>query len=135
MSYRLSDAGSPILVVAFHGNLVAANPRTGARIWQLSLGDTQNVVRIAIAEDHIFALAHQKLCCIEYLTGSIRWAVEVYGDTLLVEGNMAFVGGLGTVDCYSTVDGSPLWKDEYKGLGATSVALGVPGNVVQADRG
>jgi outer membrane protein assembly factor BamB len=93
-----------------------------------------HVVRIALADDHVFALTRTTLTCVEYLTGTVRWKVEADGDTLLVDDGMAFVGSSGTVACYSTVDGSRLWKDEYEGLGMSAVALGVPGNVLQAER-
>jgi outer membrane protein assembly factor BamB len=122
---------------------------TGRRVWEVQVVENAHPIAaqihqgiaLAIAEPQglVFASAYgdRLLFCIEYATGTVRWYADlerVGRKTLLVDGDQLFVGLIRTVRCYG-LRGALQWEDAAEGGGAGVVALGVPGNVQQADQG
>lgn len=51
---------------------------------------------------------------------------------MLVDGGHVYVARGGEVTCFTT-QGQVVWFNPFKGKGTGSIALGLPGNVRQAD--
>ena len=71
--------------------------------------------------------------CFDAMTGRRIWRRPATGSTLLVDGDVCFVGGEGAVTCVAAHDGRQLWTDGFKGYGIGWVAIAVPGHAAQAD--
>ncbi len=132
MTYRAS-AASEIVVVAFNGHVFGMKPETGHRIWSYDLPG--NEVRLAFDEGMVFVATVMSVACLDGVTGVERWkhASASANPTLLVEAGRVFLGDGGKVTCLSALDGRVLWTDAFKGKGSSGVAIGVPGNIAQAD--
>jgi len=131
MSYRKSVRQ---VVVAFNGKVLAMDLVTGERVWSYDLGGSATV-RLAIDDGKVYCCAYSGLACLDYDSGRELWRTAEEGnETLLVVGDRVLTGCNGELRCYSAADGRRLWEDKFKGMGLGCVALGVPGNIVQADR-
>jgi len=132
MPYRSGDAALPV-IAAFNGKLFAFEPATGRHRWVYDF-QRAAIVRMALDEDRVYALVRDELACLDVYSGGVIWRVRsITGDTLLVAGGLAFVGGAGEIACFSR-DGNRVWNDELKGHGIGDVTLGYKGVVASADR-
>ncbi len=135
--YRSSRALPPVLVVAFNTHVIGMDPVSGRRLWYWTPLPAVAVGtwRIAIAETRVLVCGGSLVACLAYDTGKELWRREspVFAATLLVEGDRFFVAGSGTLAAFDIETGKLLWHEPFKGHGHGPVALGVPGNVVQAD--
>lgn len=138
MSYRESyEENRSVLVLAISGHVVGIDTTTGQERWRNDLkGGGYGVVELEIRAGLVFAtaqLAH--VYCLDYLTGETRWVADASRQgrgTMLVDGERVIVAKGGVVDCF-TLGGQRLWTQELRGLGTGAVAMGLPGNVRQAD--
>lgn len=124
-----------LLISAFSGQVFALDRATGAIRWEANLGD-YSAVEIFLAEGVVVVATLKHLAFFDYLTGSLHRTVELPShagrSTMLVDGEHIYVGGSGAVACY-TLRGDHVWSQPFKGKGHGDVALGLPGNVRQAD--
>lgn len=132
--YRHLDPLAPLLVVAFGGNVIAVERRTGKLVWQQK--HEAYAVRLLFPPGRVLLGYHKELACLVYTTGQVLWrtAVPVATDTIVVDGDEIFFGAVGEACCVDVNTGALLWHHPFKGMGATAVALGVPGNVAQIDQ-
>ena len=137
-SYREQDAPAPaVLVVGIHGNLVGIDRATGAILWKNGLEEGgYGTVYIALSQGRVFASAGGKrVFAVDMRTGATLWSAETSGygrATMLVELDEIYVAKSGYLDCFDRY-GNRRWTQKLEGLGTGPVALGVPGNVAQAD--
>lgn len=134
--YREVGEASPILVSAFNGRVFGLDPRSGAIVWSV-LVENGMTVEIVIVQGTVIAATMHRLAFIEYLSGRALGVVPLGAGyparpTMVVEGNRIFIGGSGEVSCYAAT-GQLLWSQKFPQQGIGAVALGVPGNVRQAD--
>jgi outer membrane protein assembly factor BamB len=133
-TYRAAGA-APVLVVAFAGRIFGQDPPTGRVLWEREIDAAARPITLILTPDTVFAATFQNLVCLRYPTGEIVWTArtKVVGRaTVILEGDHVFVGKGGEIECFS-LGGQSLWHEKFKGKGAGEVALGVPGNVAQAD--
>ena len=133
----LDQAGTePILVMTIGGTILGIDPRTGDVSWAHELSAVQAPTALVVTATRIFACNPPRLVCLEYPTGAKRWSASVARGscpTILLVGELLYVSSaLGHLECF-TVEGQPLWHTPLKGRGTGGVALGMPGNVMQAD--
>jgi outer membrane protein assembly factor BamB len=126
-----------ILIVAVGGSVNGLDPKTGAWLWKNSLpGGGFGEVAISVHDDFLIASAAGPLVyCLDRQTGNEVWraATEKSGRaTILVQDWRIFVAKSGAVDCF-TMDGHLIWSQPLPVMGSGRLALGFPGNVVQAD--
>ncbi len=128
-----------ILVAALDGIVVGVDRDSGAIVWRNDLrGAGYAEVALAIRSGRVFLSAGgSTLYCLDYAGGEMLWTAETSGSgraTILVDPPHVIVGKGGRLDCFDD-DGNQLWSQALEGLGQGRVALGFPGNVVQADGG
>jgi outer membrane protein assembly factor BamB len=134
--YRSDASPDRTLLVAAFGCLVFGLERSsGAVRWEVKLEGAE--VEIAIADGVVIAATQTHLAFIDYATGALHKSVGLQGGwvgrpTMLVDAGHIYVGRNGEVSCY-TLRGENIWLEPFKGKGAAAVALGLPGNVRQAD--
>lgn len=137
MAYRAPASSPSIMVVAFNTHIIGVDPASGRRVWYwtplpaIAVGTW----RIAIVDGSVLAASGTLVSCLAYETGRERWRTEspVAASTLLVDGDRFFLAGSGTLAAFARETGKLLWHEPFRGHGHGPVALGVPGNVVQAD--
>lgn len=127
----------PVLVVALGGSVCGVDAKTGAWLWKNAMpGGGFGEVAIAVSDEVVFASAHGPLVyCLDLRNGNELWKAQTQKSgraTILLQGERIFVAKHGVVDCFSW-QGHLLWSQELPGLGSGRLALGFPGNVVQAD--
>ena len=137
-AYRTGSTLPPVLVVAFNTHVVGVEPQTGVRLWSWSPMPAGAAAgwRIAFAPGgRVLACGGTLVVCLAYETGKELWRRDspVSAGTLLVEGDRFFLAGSGTLAAFDLDSGKLLWHEPFKGHGHGAVALGFPGNVVQAD--
>jgi len=139
--YRESDAHPSVAVVAFGGHIRGIDPATGKDSWKIELWESARTVRLDVRDDLLYALAGTELFCIHVETGETRWrhAIEgfsgsIHNSSLLVVGSSVIVAGAGEARGFSAADGTPRWRNRYRGEGVGAVALAGDGRVAQADR-
>jgi outer membrane protein assembly factor BamB len=125
------------LIVALGGSVCGLDPKTGAWLWKNALpGGGFGEVAISVHEGFVIASASGPVVyCLDSSTGAELWraATEKTGRaTILVEDGRVYVAKTGVVDCYD-INGTRLWSQTLPGMGSGRLALGFPGNVVQAD--
>jgi outer membrane protein assembly factor BamB len=133
-AYRESGPVS-ILVAAFNGRLFGVEPSTGRLLWEHGLDGAVIATSLVVTHNAIYAATGTKLSCVRYPAGDLAWSVRTHAQgrgTLLLDGERLFLAKAGEIECFS-LTGVSLWHNEFKGKGASDVALGVPGNVAQAD--
>ncbi len=126
-----------LLIVGLKGKLYALDRTSGAMRWQDDLaGGGSGEVAIAVDHGIVVASAFGKaIFCLDYATGEVRWQAPTQAGgraTIVIEPDHIVCAKGGYVDCYA-LDGRRLWAQPLHGAGVGRVALGYPGNVVQAD--
>jgi len=132
--YRHLDPHAPLLVSAFNGYVVAIERRTGKLVWQQQHHEPYTA-RLLFPPGRVLLGYHKELVCLAYMTGQVLWRTDVPTSTnsIVVDGDEIFFGAAGEVGCVDVNTGALLWHHPFPGMGATAVALGVPGNVAQID--
>jgi outer membrane protein assembly factor BamB len=126
--------------VAFGAHIRGIDPATGKESWKIDLFEFTRTVRLDVQGELLYALAGTELFCIAVDTGEIRWRHAIDGigsvnnSSLLVVGPCVIVAGAGEARGFSAVDGTPQWRNRYRGEGTGAVALAGDGRVAQADR-
>lgn len=111
---------------------------TGAVRWELGDDVVPSVVlEIAIEGNVVIVASHARLAFLDYATGRIHAVVEIGGDyprrpTMLVDQGQVIIARDGEVTCFTT-RGERLWCQPFKGKGLGATAIGLPGNIRQAD--
>lgn len=130
---------SSLLVIAFANHVYALDRASGQVRWQVPFGEVaaHREVELAIVDGLVIAANPFHLMFVEYASGELRAKVELPHDrkgrpTMLVDGGHVYVCGEGSVSCFD-MSGKHLWTNPFKDRGRGSVALGVPGNIRQAD--
>jgi outer membrane protein assembly factor BamB len=136
MDYRNTPAANGPLVVAFNGRVFGVERDTGEIRWEHALAKRLGQPnRIAITHDRVYAASTNEVCCLDYQTGEEHWRVERLRKgihALVVHGDRIFIASTGEVECLSLA-GDYLWANDFKGKGYGPLAMGVPGDVMQAD--
>ncbi len=129
------------LIVGLQGRVVALDIHTGDVLWHNELpGSGSSSVALAVTEEWVFASASAaRVFCLNRQTGTVVWSAKTTGlgrATLLIdlEEEKVFVAKSGRVDCFSMAYGESEWTKNLSKLGKKSAALGLSGNVVQADQ-
>jgi hypothetical protein len=125
-----------LLVTAFGGRVFGLERGNGQIRWETKV-DASSAVEIFLGDGIVIAASLSLLAFIDYATGAIRTSVPLAGSqtgrpTMLVDGEHVYVGSGGEVSCY-TLHGNKVWWQPFTGKGIWDVALGLPGNVRQAD--
>ena len=124
-----------IVVATVSGKLVGLDARTGAIAWEHAIDN--GTPQLVIAQDLVLAAVGQSLYCCDYRTGRPMWraALSAYSPrvTMVIEGDAIYAFGAGVVDAFDRI-GRRLWTRTIAQGSAASGAIGVPGNVSQADR-
>jgi len=128
------EGEAQVLVVALGGTLLGQDPLTGKILWKRDVHRFGNPLALVVTPTAIYAAGLDQLVRLDYPSGELRWAARVPRgrNMLLLQGQRLYVGGAGEVACF-TLDGKLVWHEPFKGQGRPAVALGFPGNVVQAD--
>ncbi len=126
-----------ILILGISGKLVGIDSSTGQVRWENGMkGGGYGEVGIAATTEYVFASAQSaKLFCLRYGSGEELWVVDTSSmgrATIVVEDDRVYVAKSGVVDCF-TFDGSCVWTQRLEGKGFGRIAMGFPGNIVQAD--
>jgi outer membrane protein assembly factor BamB len=125
-----------VLVVAFGGRVFGMDPASGAHIWrhEMDLVGQNNVVRLGVDGDRVYAMIYDQLECLDQTTGARIWRADVGTacETLLVAGDLIYAAGAGTLRAFR-LDGTPAWSDDFRGQGQGAPALALAGRVIQAD--
>ncbi len=125
-----------VLVASFSGRVFGVEPASGQVSWEHDVDRTANAASIVVTEDRVYVGSFSALTCLRYPTGEPLWSVEPRvtsrRTTLLLAGDRLFLASSGEIECF-TLDGRSLWHQGFRGKGQGDVALGFPGNVVQAD--
>jgi outer membrane protein assembly factor BamB len=136
MTMYREGAPTPVVVLAISDRILGIDPSTGDVRWDYQIqGAGAHPLSLLITPNRIYAACAPALACLEYPTGEPLWTANVPlgRAVLLLEGGRLYVAtGAGKLDCF-TLDGQHLWQNSLKGKGTGPVALGVPGNVMQAD--
>ncbi|WP_437603167.1 PQQ-binding-like beta-propeller repeat protein [Sorangium sp. So ce590] len=136
MSEYRTIAAAPVLVAAFLDQIFGVDPVTGRVLWEHKQGGAgYSSTALLITPAAIYAATFSSIACLRYPTGELLWQAETATQgraTLLLEGDRLFVAKQGEIECFS-LTGQSLWHNRFKGKGMAAVALGVPGNVAQAD--
>jgi len=136
--YRQSSAEDrSILVTAFSGKIFGLDRSSGRIVWSAELESYGGEVEIVIDSGVIIACTRQRLALFEYPSGRAIAYVALAGEyagrpTMVVDQGQIFVARNGEIACY-TMHGQALWLQPFEGMGFGSIALGLPGNVRQAD--
>lgn len=124
-----------ILVAAVSGKLVGLDVQTGAVVWEHAIDN--GTPQLLIGQGLVLAAVGQSLYCCEYRTGRPMWraALSAYAPriTMILEGDQIYAFGAGVVDAFDRI-GRRLWTRPILPGAPASGAIGVPGNVSQADR-
>lgn len=126
-----------ILVTAFNSQLFGIDRATGQVRWTVSEILGYGLFEIAIEHDVVIVASPVNLGFVEYLTGKILAVVPIGGEypgrpTMLVDNGFVYIGRQGELTCFTT-RGQKVWQEPFKGKGMSTMALGLPGNVRQAD--
>ncbi|MCK6550509.1 PQQ-like beta-propeller repeat protein [Myxococcota bacterium] len=123
------------LVAAWSGRVFGVDRATGEVLWEHELDTAGNATALIVTDTHVFAATFRELAALRYPTGELLWTISTTAigrATLLLDGDHLFVAKSGELECVSTA-GRWLWHERFAGKGAGYAALGVPGNVAQAD--
>lgn len=139
--FRTAAAQDPteLLILAGSGNVLALDPRTGELRWQHDLRERLGYgpIDLALTDTRVVVAAQSaNVLCFEYASGKLLWEARssrMQGrTTLLLQGPLTFLTRESTVDCFNAA-GQRVWTRVVTAAGA--MAMGFPGNVVQADTG
>jgi outer membrane protein assembly factor BamB len=126
-----------ILILGIGGQVVGIDALTGNIRWQDSMtGGGYGEVALAANDEYAFASAQSaKLFCYRISTGELLWTATTSASgraTIVVEGRLVFVAKGGEVNAFDFA-GERQWEQALKGKGLGRIAMGFPGNLVQAD--
>ena len=137
--YRDSeDLDRPLLIIALLDQVIALDRRSGEARWQHKLAQFGSAVEIQIVGGRVFAVtSNGHLYGFDYLDGSRLFSVKLSGSylgrpTMLVDADHLYIAKGGEIVCLD-FEGKELWFNGLPGKGVGPVALGLPGNVRQAD--
>lgn len=142
--YRESAAEDrSILVTAFKGRVFGLDRTTGQLRWEVSLvvqaggWMVEDETEIWITGGVVIAASTSRLAFIAYADGRVLASKEIPGSypsrpTMLVDGQHIYIGRGGELSCFTT-RGDLVWFQPFQGKGLGSLAIGLPGNVRQAD--
>lgn len=130
-----SGEDKSIVVAAVSGKLVGLDAQSGVVAWEHAIDN--GTPQLLIGQGLVLAAVGQSLYCCDYRTGRPMWraALSAYAAriTMILEGEHIYAFGAGVVDAFDRI-GRRLWtRTILPGAGASG-AIGVPGNVSQADR-
>jgi outer membrane protein assembly factor BamB len=124
-----------IVVTAVSGKLVGLDARSGSVVWEHAIDN--GTPMLLIGQGLVLAAVGQSLYCCDYKTGRPMWraALSAYAAriTMIFEGEHVYAFGAGVVDAFDRV-GRRVWTRPILPGANASGAIGVPGNVSQADR-
>lgn len=124
-----------IVVATVSGKLTGLDVHTGAVVWEHAIDN--GTPQLLIGQGLVLAAVGQSLYCCDYKTGRPMWraALSAYSPriTMILEGDHVYAFGAGVVDAFDRI-GRRLWTHTILAGAAASGAIGVPGNVSQADR-
>lgn len=126
-----------VLVTAFSNQIYGLDPASGQILWAFQPPNGYGEVEIAIEEGVVIAANSAVVAFLDYQTGQPLAVVPIPGEysrrpTMIVQGGYVYVGRNGEVSCLTT-RGHAVWAQPFTGKGMGSVALGLPGNIRQAD--
>lgn len=126
-----------ILIVGINGRVIGIDTASGQPRWEDGLkGGGYGEVALAATDRLVFASATgAMLFCFEYATGQLVWKSETTSSgraSVVVQDERVYVAKGGEIDCF-TFEGRRVWAQGLPGRGLGSIALGFPGNIVQAD--
>jgi hypothetical protein len=127
-----------IIVAAAGGKLLGLDAGSGAVRWENAMdGGGYGEVALAVTGERVLASADRgKLFCLDYPSGQELWTAKTHSlgrATILVDGANVLVAKGGHLDCFDVESGARRWSSSLPKAGYGTVAIGVPGNVVQAD--
>lgn len=126
-----------ILVTTFNSRVFGIDRATGDIRWSVvrELGDDQ-IYEIAIEGDVVIAASSTNIGFIDYRSGTVHAIVPIGGmarrPLMVVDGGFVYLSTSGELVCFTT-RGQVVWKQGFKGHGYGPMALGLPGNIRQAD--
>jgi outer membrane protein assembly factor BamB len=122
------------LIACFAENVVALERRTGRVAWHWT-HKGQYAPRLLLPPGRVICAQNLEVVCLAYETGAVLWqATAPCGtDTILMDGDLIFIGEAGEAACLDLNTGAVLWHQGFKGMGQARIALGVPGTVAQSD--
>jgi outer membrane protein assembly factor BamB len=132
-----TEADRSVIIVGLNGSVVGVDRLTGQIRWENKLpggGNGEVFLAFRYGVLAVSALGGQ-LFRLDYLTGHILWQTATTSGgraTILVEPDMIICGKGGYVDAFDHA-GNLGWQQQLRGKGMGRIALGLPGNVAQAD--
>ena len=132
--YGDSAGASRLMVTAFGGKVFGIDAQTGKMLWKHTVS-AETTVELYVCEALILAACWKTLVCLENPSGILLWRAELRAAgrvSLLVQGDRIFAAASGEVSCFDRT-GALVWTQQFKGEGPAPVAMGLPGNVRQAD--
>lgn len=125
-----------VLVATFSSNIFGIARHTGQILWEVPLG-SHGEADLHVLDEVTIAITHSDLHFLVTLTGQVLARVPLGMNyprrpTSLVDEGHLYVAANGEIVCF-TLRGERVWHQPFKGKGMGSVALGLPGNVRQAD--
>lgn len=126
------------LVIGLNGKVAGIDRASGELKWDNGMkGGGGAEVTLAIGEGVVIASASSnKIFCLDYETGAERWTADHHNParaSIIIDAGMAYVAKQGVVIAYHIATGEKAWTQHLKGFGFGKIAMGVPGNVQQAD--
>lgn len=128
-----------LICVAFAGKLFGIDRDTGQLRWNVDFSEWSSpIVELQLAAERAFAFTTQHFLIVNRRTGEVIKKVERKDETVgqrpmvLLDRDRFLIAAMGAVACY-TVEGAFLWQQPFKGKGFGDMAIGVPGNIRQAD--
>ena len=124
-----------IVIATVAGKLVGLDAQTGTVAWEHAIepGTPQLVIHAGM----VLAAVGQSVYCCEYRTGRPMWRALLTAPssrvTMVVEPDRVYAFGAGVVDAFD-LSGRKVWTRSILVGSAASGAIGLPGNVSQADR-
>jgi len=126
-----------VLVVALGGRVLGVDAISGEVIWsnEMELGGIAWVA-LGVDESRVYSSASAKrIFCIDRATGNTLWDRPTSGlgrATIICDESGISVCKSGLLDKFS-IDGDLLWSTDLQQYGKGVAALGLTGNVIQAD--
>ncbi len=129
-----------ILVCAFANTIHGVERTSGQIRWTAQpFGDSEQgtEVELAVSEHIVIAVTKANIAFLDYTSGQSLVAMGLpegveSRPTMVIDGPHVYVARACWVACY-TLRGQLLWNTKIKSDDLSSMALGVPGNVRQAD--
>ncbi len=126
---------SSILFITLSGTLYALDTKTGVTAWETTIGNGRS--QLCIHQNHAYVVSEsQELFVVDTKTGAVIKKVPLSGlgqaPTLLIDHDQVYVTSGGVVHAFQ-LDGTPLWKNEFKGKGNGSINMATDNADRQAD--